>query len=80
MNPVLRCSRHAVGTDAGQELLDLTIAVASLREQIESDPTIEIDPADVRDRLGAVAARFREHQVREVDLVYETIGRELDER
>ena len=63
-----------------QELLDLTIAVAFLREQIEPDPTIEIDPADIRDRLGAVAARFREHQAREADLVYEATGRELDER
>lgn len=27
-----------------QELLDLTIAVASLREQVEPDPMLEIDP------------------------------------
>lgn len=63
-----------------QELLDLTIAVASLREQIEPDPTIEIDPAGIRDRLGVVAARFRAHQAQEADLVYEATGRELDER
>jgi hypothetical protein len=63
-----------------QALLDLTIAVAALREQIEPDPTIEVDPADIRDRLGAVATRFREHQVREADLVYEATGREIDER
>ena len=63
-----------------QELLDLTIAVAFLREQIEPDPTIEIDPADIRQRLAAVASRFREHQAREADLVYEATGRELDER
>ena len=63
-----------------QDLLDLTIAVAFLREQIEPDPTIAIDPADIRGRLGVVAARFREHQAREADLVYEATGRELDER
>jgi hypothetical protein len=62
-----------------QELLDLTIAVASLREQIEPDPTIEIDPTDIRDRLGALTTRFRQHQAREADLVYEAIGRQLDE-
>jgi len=62
-----------------QELLDLTIVVASLREQLEADPTIEISPADVRRRLGTVATRFREHQAREADLVYEATGRELDE-
>lgn len=61
-------------------MLDLTIAVASLQEQLEADPTVEIDPADIRQRLGTVATRFREHQAREVDLVYETTGRELDER
>lgn len=60
-----------------QELLDLTIAVASLREHIEPDPTIEVDPADIRDRLGALATRFRQHQAREADLVYEATGCEL---
>ena len=63
-----------------QELLDLTIAVAFLREQIEPDPTIEIDPADIRERLGVVAARFREYQAPEAALVFEATGRELDER
>ena len=61
-----------------QELLDLTIAVASLREQIEPDPTIEINPTNIRDRLSTVTKQFREHQARQADLVYETIGRELD--
>ena len=36
-----------------QELLDFTIALASLREQVEPHPLIEIDPADIRDRLEA---------------------------
>jgi hypothetical protein len=62
-----------------QELLDLTIAVASLREQIEPDPTIQIDPADIRERLSTLTRHFREHQAREADLVYEAIGQELDE-
>jgi hypothetical protein len=61
-----------------QELLDLTIAVASLREHIEPDPTIAIDPAEIRQRLGAVATQFRQHQAQEADLVYEATGRELD--
>ena len=63
-----------------QELLDLTIAVASLREHIEPDPTIAIDPADIRQRLSAVATQFRQHQAQEADLVYEATRRELDER
>lgn len=62
-----------------QELLDLTIAVASLREQIEPDPTIAIDPAHIRDRLSTLTARFRQHQAHEADLVYEATGRQLDE-
>jgi hypothetical protein len=60
------------------ELLDLTIAVASLREQVEPDPAIEIHPADIRDRLSTVTRRFRDYQAREADLVYEATGRELD--
>lgn len=62
-----------------QELLDLSIAVASLREQIDPDPTIDIDPSDVRERLSTLTTQFREHQAREADLVYEATGRELDE-
>jgi hypothetical protein len=62
-----------------QELLNLAIAVASLREQIEPDPTIEINPTDIRDRLSVVTRRFRVHQAREADLVCEAIGLELDD-
>lgn len=62
-----------------QEQMDLMIGVASLREQIEPDPIITIDPTGIRDRLSTVTRQFREHQAREADLVYETTGRELDE-
>ena len=62
-----------------QDLLNITIAVASLRERIEPDPTIEIDPADIREQLSAVTNQFREHQAREADLVYEATGLVLDE-
>jgi hypothetical protein len=62
-----------------QELLDLTIAVASLREQIEPDPTITINPTDIRERLSTLTQQFREHQAREADLVYEAIGHDLHE-
>ncbi|MDP9463292.1 MAG: hypothetical protein M3P52_01605 [Actinomycetota bacterium] len=61
------------------ELLDLTVAVASLREQIEPDPTIDIDPADIRDRLANITRRFRQHQAREADLIYEAMGIEPDD-
>jgi hypothetical protein len=62
-----------------QELLSLTVAVASLHERVEPEPTIEIDPTDVRDRLSLVTKLFREHQAREADLVYEAIGLDLQE-
>ena len=62
-----------------QELLNLTIAVASLREQVEPDPTIEIDPNDIRQRLAIVTKQFREHQAREADLVYEATGLAVQE-
>lgn len=61
-----------------QELLDLTIAVASLREQIEPDPAIEINPAEIRDRLSTLTRQFRRHQAAEADLVYEATGLEID--
>lgn len=62
-----------------QELLDLTVAVASLREQIEPDPAIDIDPADIRDRLATVTRVFRQHQAHQADLVYEATGINLDD-
>ena len=62
-----------------QELLDLTIAVASLREQIEPDPAINIDPDEIRARLAKVANQFRQHQAVEADLVFQATGIELDE-
>lgn len=53
-----------------QELLDLTVAVASLREKIEPDPIRDNDPDDIRTRLAVIAPRFRAHLAREADLVY----------
>ncbi len=62
-----------------QELLDLTIAVASLREQIELDPMIEINPDEIRDRLAVLTRQFRQHQAREADLVFEVTGLDIDD-
>lgn len=62
-----------------QELLDLAVATASLREQIEPDPTMTVDPSYVRERLAAIAHRFRQHQAREADFVYEATGLAVDE-
>ena len=61
-----------------QEQIDLAIAVASLREQIEPNPELPIDTADVRDRLASLARRYRQHRARESDLIYEAVGLELD--
>jgi hypothetical protein len=56
------------------EQRNLRIATAALREQIEPDPEVPIDPADVRARLAALATRYRQHCAREADLIYETTG------
>ncbi|MCU1364384.1 MAG: hypothetical protein JWL72_2203 [Ilumatobacteraceae bacterium] len=61
-----------------EDVLDLTIAVASLREQVEPDPTIDVNPDDVRDRLATITRQFRQHQAAEADLVYQATGIELD--
>jgi hypothetical protein len=61
-----------------QELVDLTIALASLREQIEPDPEFGVDPNDIRDRLATITRRFRQHRAREADLIYEATGIDLD--
>jgi hemerythrin-like domain-containing protein len=63
-----------------REHLDLRIATAALREQIEPDPEIPIDPNDVRNRLAALAERYRQHRAREADLLYTATGIEIDEQ
>jgi hypothetical protein len=60
-----------------QELTDLTIALASLREKIEPDPEFGVDPNDIRDRLATITRRFRQHSAREADLIYEATGIDL---
>jgi nucleotide-binding universal stress UspA family protein len=63
-----------------QELLDIAVATASLRERIEPDATMTVDPSDVRERLATIAHRFRQHQAREADLVYEATGLAVDDQ
>jgi hypothetical protein len=53
---------------------DLRDSVRSLRAQIEPDDHVAVDVADVRDRLAAVARRFRQHRSREADLIYEALN------
>jgi hypothetical protein len=62
-----------------QERLDLRIAVASLREQIEPDAEKPTDPADIRDRLAKVAQRYRAYCARESDLVYDAVDINLND-
>ncbi len=59
-----------------QALLDLSIATASIREQIEAG--VCIDPDVIRQRLSTLAQQFRARAAKEADLVDEAIGRELD--
>ncbi len=60
-----------------QERTDLRIAIASLRERIEPDPAISIDPADIRDRLATVTRRYRQYHALEADLVYDLANIDL---
>jgi hypothetical protein len=53
---------------------DLRDVVASLRTQIAPTSGLDIDTADIRDRLAAVARRFRHHRAREADLIYEAVN------
>ena len=62
-----------------QELRDLAIAMAAVREQIEPDPEFEINPEDIRHRLGDLTQRLRRQRAREADLVYEATGINLDD-
>ena len=60
-----------------QAFLDLSIATASIREQVEAD--IDVDPNQIRERLSTLSQQFRTYQAEEADLVYEITGRELDD-
>ena len=64
-----------------QEYNDIRVALHSLRNQISPPPgpdgAPDIDVADIRDRLSAIARRYRQHRSREADLVYEAINVDL---
>lgn len=53
---------------------DLRDSVSSLRAQIEPQDQAAVDVADIRDRLAAVARRFRQHRSREADLTYDAVN------
>ncbi len=48
----------------------LSIAVASIREQLDEHPELPIDTAPIRDRLANLAHRYRQHQTREAELIH----------
>lgn len=56
------------------EHADLRDSVKSLLGQIAPHPGMDIDIADIRDRLSSVARRLRQHRAREADLIYEAIN------
>jgi hypothetical protein len=56
---------------------DLRAALRSLRDQIAPVVGVDVDPADIRDRLASVARRLRQHRAREADLIYEAINLNL---
>ena len=58
--------------------MDLHIALAALREQIEPDPDFAVDPNDIRDRLATITRQFRQQRAREADLIYEATGVDSD--
>lgn len=61
-----------------REQNDLRESAVSLREQITTDAThTDIDVSDIRDRLAALADRYRRHRAREADLVYEAVSVDL---
>ena len=60
------------------DLLDLAIATASVREQIEADDTFGINAADIRNRIADLTRRIRAHQARETDLIFDTTGLMID--
>lgn len=63
-----------------QEHQDLRNAAASLRAQIptrDDDSDLDIDTADIRDRLSALGRRYRQHRARESDLVFEAVNVDL---
>src|SRR5207247_482935 len=45
--------------------------IASLRKEIGEAGEIELDAADLRQRLGSILAGFRHQRARESDLIYE---------
>ena len=60
-----------------QEHDNIRIAATALREQIELGPAVFVDVAGIRARLATLTRRYRQHNAREADLVYELAGLDL---
>lgn len=57
-----------------QEHEDLRAAANSIRQQIAPASGLDVDTADIRDRLASIARRVRQHRAREADLIYEAVN------
>lgn len=57
-----------------REYADVQQSIMSLRDQLSPNDNVDVDTADVRDRLASVARRLRAQRAREADLIYEAVN------
>jgi hypothetical protein len=69
--------------DAVIELRDeqraLRVAIASLREQLDERPELPLDTDAIRRRFTELADRYRQHHIREAELIHATLGIDITE-
>jgi hypothetical protein len=61
------------------EQRSLRVALSSILELLEDGDEFTVDPADIRDRLAALALQYRRHQTREAELVHVALDIDLTE-
>lgn len=64
---------HAV-IDVRNEQRALRVAIESIREQLDDDADFPIDTTNIRERLAKLANWYRQHQIREAELIYAALG------
>ena len=60
--------------DLVDEQRAIRVAIASMREQLDEHPELPVDTTAIRDRFQQLAHRYRQHFMREAELIHHALG------
>jgi DNA repair ATPase RecN len=63
-----------------EQYADITRQLESLRDQLSDEHVTQLDPGDLRQRVGWIIRALHHCRARQTDLVYEAVSMDLGER